>query len=420
MTERRKFTSVAAAGITFQAGSAAVDSATIISALVFQLTGSAILVGAVTAILRFGWLFPQLFVGFLAQRDGSSMGYYKIGAFGRAACMALLAAVLVLGADWGRLNLAIAVMGLWTAYAFVSGIVAVPYNDIVARSIPSDLRSRLLATRFFGGGLLALAIAAIADRMVTGLPFPQSYAVIIAMAAVLMFLSSGVFVSLGEPTSPSAAGTAKPTFFQYLHDGIAVFQTDRNFRLFVFAQWCGGAVLMAMPFYVVQAHGGGFDLTRVAVLLGAQTAGALASNALWGWWGDRLGKASLLAAVTFGRIWPPMVMLLLGLTGFVDESRAFVVFISVFFVLGALANGLTIAVIGNLMEISPDSQRPAYSGYFNAITAPAFLLPFLAGIFATYFGLLPIFAVSMLAAMGQFLLIRAIVSGVTSDDTAVP
>jgi uncharacterized membrane protein YadS len=72
------------------------------------------------------------------------------------------------------------------------------------------------------------------------------------------------------------------------------------------------------------------------------------------------------------------------------------------------------------MEISPDSQRPAYSGYFNAITAPAFLLPFLAGIFATYFGLLPIFAVSMLAAMGQFLLIRAIVSGVTSDDTAVP
>ena len=81
MTERRNFSSVAAAGITFQAGSAAVDSATIISALVFQLTGSTILVGAVTAILRFGRLFPQLFVGFLAQRDGSSMGYYKIGAF---------------------------------------------------------------------------------------------------------------------------------------------------------------------------------------------------------------------------------------------------------------------------------------------------------------------------------------------------
>src|SRR3546814_5517350 len=63
MSVRRRFVSVAAAGVTFQAGSAAVDSATIMSALVFQLTGSPILVGAVTAILRFGWLFPQLIIG---------------------------------------------------------------------------------------------------------------------------------------------------------------------------------------------------------------------------------------------------------------------------------------------------------------------------------------------------------------------
>jgi len=65
-------------------------------------------------------------------------------------------------------------------------------------------------------------------------------------------------------------------------------------------------------------------------------------------------------------------------------------------------------VIGFLMEISPDAQRPAYSGYFNAITAPAFLLPLFAGIFATFFGLLPIFAVSMLAAALQFFLVLSI------------
>ena len=93
---RRKFVQIAAAGITFQGSSAAVDSATIMSALVHQLTGSPIAVGAVTAVLRFGWLFPQLFVGFLAQRGGSSMKYYVVGAFGRACCIALLSAVLLL------------------------------------------------------------------------------------------------------------------------------------------------------------------------------------------------------------------------------------------------------------------------------------------------------------------------------------
>jgi len=398
----KRFKSVAMAGITFQAGSAAVDSATIISALVYQLSGSSVLVGAITAILRFGWLFPQLIVGFLAQRSGSSMRYYVIGAFGRACMMALLAALLLLGADLSRGLLTTLVMLLWVAYAFISGIVAVPYNDIVARAVPSHLRSRLMATRFFGGGVLALIVIAIADRLSASLAFPTSYGVIIAMAAALMFASSFVFTAMGEPEAKGNAA-AKPSFFQYLREGVQVFKQDHTFRLFVYAQWCGGAVLMAMPFYVVQASTAGFDLGRVALLLGAQTIGALASNLLWGWWGDALGKVSLLKAIAIGRIFPPVAVIALSLLG---SSEA--VYFAIFFASGALANGLTIAVIGFLMEISPEGQRPAYSGYFNAITAPAFLLPLLAGVLAAWFGLITVFALSALAAIAQALILRRV------------
>ncbi len=406
MSTKSRFASVAAAGITFQAGSAAIDSATIMSALVFQLTGNPIAVGAVTAILRFGWLFPQLIVGFLAQRGGSSMRYYVFGAFGRAACMALLAVALYAGVDWSAFTLSVAVMAIWTAYAFISGIVAVPYNDIVARSVPSELRSRLLATRFFGGGVLALGIVAIADYLVDAFEFPTSYAAIMAMASVLMFLSSGVFTAMGEPGANSEK-PHKATFFQYLKDGVGVFRTDLRFRNFVYAQWCGGAVLMAMPFYIVQASTARIDMRDVALLLGAQTIGALVSNALWGWWGDKHGKASLMKGIAIGRILPPATILLLAFSQFSHIDHMFYAFVGIFFVLGALANGLTIAVIGFLMEISPDNLRPAYSGYFNAITAPAFLLPFLAGIVAAVFGLTLVFAISMIAAILQtFFLMR--------------
>ncbi len=398
----KRFKSVAIAGITFQAGSAAVDSATIISALVYQLSGSSVLVGAVTAILRFGWLFPQLIVGFLAQKSGSSMRYYVIGAFGRACMMALLALLLLTGAGLPRGLLTALVMLLWVAYAFISGIVAVPYNDIVARAVPSDKRSRLLATRFFGGGLLALGVVALADRISASLAFPTSYGVIIAMAAALMFASSTVFTAMGEPETPSKA-PAKPGFFQYLREGVQVFRQDHSFRRFVFAQWCGGAVLMAMPFYVVAASNAGFDLARVALLLGAQTIGALVSNLLWGWWGDKLGKVSLLKAIAVGRIFPPVAVIALGLLGAGNT-----LYFAIFFASGALANGLTIAVIGFLMEISPEDQRPAYSGYFNAITAPAFLLPLLAGVMATWFGLTTVFALSALAALAQALILQRV------------
>lgn len=407
MTAKGRFAGVAGAGIAFQGGSAAIDSATIMSALVFQLTGNPVMVGAVTAILRFGWLFPQLIVGFLAQRGGSSMVYYIIGAFGRALCMAVMALVLYVGSGWSAFTLSLLVMMIWTAYAFISGIVAVPYNDIVARSVSSELRSRLLATRFFGGGVLALGVVWIADRMVAAFAFPLSYAAIVAMASVLMFLSSGIFTAMGEPDTVAEA-PQKPSFFQYLRDGVGVFQTDLKFRRFVYAQWCGGAVLMAMPFYIVQADASGIDLKAVTILLGAQTAGALVSNALWGWWGDHYGKASLLRGIAVGRIFPPALIVFLALAQSFSAAQMFYIFVGIFFALGALANGLTIAVIGFLMEISPDNLRPAYSGYFNAITAPAFLLPLLAGIIAAIFGLMTVFLISMTAAVFQTLFIMRI------------
>lgn len=325
---------IAGAGVTFQAGSAAVDSATIMAALVHQLTGSPLAVGAVTAVLRFGWLFPQLFVGFLAERQASSMRYYVYGGFGRAACLAVLAMVLSVGAGMAGGTLAALVLVLWTAYAFVSGIVAVPYNDIVARSVASERRSRLLAVRFFGGGVLALGVAATADALVGRMPFPLSYAAIVAMASALMLVSSAVFVVMGEPrTAPPARRTT--AFAEYLREGRLTFGADRRFRLFVFAQWAGGAVLVAMPFYVVWAFEAGFDVADVAWLLGAQTAGGLASNALWGWWGDRLGKGSLLRAIAFGRLVPPGLILLLAVIGDLAAPALFAAAVCVFFILGA-------------------------------------------------------------------------------------
>lgn len=401
MTPRRRFWHVAGAGTAFQAGSAAVDSATVMAALVFQLTGSAVAVGAVSTILRLGWLLPQLFVGYLAGRGGSSMPFYVFGAFGRTAAIAGLAAVLWIGAaaGWTHAALGGLTLGLWGLYAFLSGIVGVPYNDIVARAVPSDRRSRMLAIRFFGGGLVALGVAALADRLVRGLGFPTSYAAILGVAALLMLVSSIVFTAMGEPARSAAPKTATG-FMAYLRDGLVVFRTDPVFRRFVFAQWCGGAVLVAAPFFIIAAERLGLGLENVALLLGAQTAGTLAANPLWGWWGDVRGKLSLMRGIALARLGPPLVVLCLLLVP-LPPMAVLAVLLIVFFSLGALANGLTIAVIGLLMQISPDDRRPAYSGYFNALTAPAFILPLAGGFVVAAVGIWTVFAIALGAAIAQ-------------------
>ena len=199
---KRRFWHISVAGIFFQGGAAAVDTSTIVAALVHGLTGSAFAVGAAAAIAGFGWLFPQLFVAYYAQQRPRRLPFYMVGAFGRVACLAGLAGLLWYLASPGGALAVVLFFAIWTVYAFVSGIVAVPYNDIVARSIPSEKRSRMLALRFFGGGLLALAVAAAAYRILQALPFPSNYAVLPLLDAALLLVSAIFFVSAGEPTAP--------------------------------------------------------------------------------------------------------------------------------------------------------------------------------------------------------------------------
>ncbi|MEE8334233.1 MAG: MFS transporter [Alphaproteobacteria bacterium] len=396
------FWKIAGAGAAFQAGAAAVDSATIVASLVHHLTGSVFAVGAASTVLRLGWLLPQLIIGFLAQRADRRMPYYIVGAFGRAACLAVIAVLLAFAGEPAQAWMGAAFLVCWTIYAFVSGIVAVPYNDIVGRSIPSHARSRLLAWRFFAGGLLALGVAAIIHRLLASAPLYTAYALTFALASVLMVVSSFSFVSAGEPAAPASSAEPSSGFGAFIGQGLQVLADDRRFRLFLITQWLGGATLMAMPFYIVAGTRLGLGIEHVALLLGAQTVGSLSSNALWGRIGDHHGKLRLLQTVGLLRPIPAAAMFFLLVTG-VHQPIAFAL---LFFLLGALVNGTTIGYLGYLMEISPDDRRPAYSAYFNALASPAALLPLVGAGIVAAFSLETLFAIAVLAAVVQFGLLR--------------
>ncbi|HUF79960.1 MAG TPA: MFS transporter [Burkholderiales bacterium] len=394
---RRAFRHFSRAGIFFQGGAAAVDPNTVVPALVHGLTDSALAVGAAAGIVRFGWLFPQLFVAYYAQRRARRLPFYMLGAFGRVACLAGVALLVWLASPGAFMVVSFFV--LWTAYSFVSGIVAVPYNDIVARSIPSGERSRMLALRFFGGGLLALAVAALAHRLLEALSFSGGYAALLALGAALLFASAVFFVTAGEPAAPAEA-SPPGSFAAFLRQGVETVAQDRRFRLFLGAQWLSGAAAMALPFYILQT---GRSAQEVAFFLGAQTAGALLSNPLWGWWGDRSGKRELLELTAAAGVLAP----LLALARIAADGRLAAVglpYFSVLFVLlGAVGNGSTIGYLGYLMEISPQERRPAYSGYFNVLVAPAALLAMAGGALVQAGSAAAVFAAAAVASVLQLL-----------------
>jgi len=222
-------------------------------------------------------------------------------------------------------------------------------------------------------------------------------------------ISALSFVSAGEPALARSASPKPGNFTVFMRGGWAVLRDDGRFRLFLYTQWLGGATLMALPFYAVAATELGLRPRDIAVLLAAQTAGALASNPVWGRIGDRLGKLRLLEGVAVLRLAPPLgVLALLAADG--AGSASLLAFAVLFVLLGALVNGMTIGYLGYLMEISPDDRRPAYSAYFNLLASPAALLPLVGAAVVDLLSLWTVFAAAAAAAVLQLFLFRKLAS----------
>jgi len=399
---RRNFFWAALSGALFEFGAAFADTGTVVATFVGRLTPSAVAVGATESIARFGWLLPQLVAANYAQGLRYRKPIYLVGGWGRAFCLGLLGAVLLWGNGDQDLPVLPLFFGLWTIFSFVAGLAGVPYNDIIGRTIPSDRRSRLLAIRVFAGGALGigagLSVRAILQRGEESSLAP--YGLIFSAGAAVLALSTLCFALLSEPPAPIVR--PRSSFSTFLWEGARVVRQDTRFRLFLYAQLLGGLTTMAAPFYVLQARRvSGVAEAEVGTFVAVQTFGALALNPLWGWWGDRRGKLSLLRLLAAISVISPMLAILTPWVSGLSPGLTLPAYAVVFFFLGAVSSGRIIAELGYLMEISPDHRRPEYSGYMNALVAPSRLLPLMAGSLVSLFSFQALFAVAALGVLAR-------------------
>ena len=374
-----------------------------------NLTASSAIIGAAESIRRYGWLVPQLFVANYVQTRRFRKPVYLFAGFGRAAFVALLAGFLFLGGQETQNLLLIVFFVTWIGYSFVSGLAGVPYNDVVGRVIPSQRRSTFLAIRFLGGGLLAVG-AGLLIRFILAGPssFPFNYALIFALGATTLAVSSVAFSRICEPAAP--VETDRQPFRDFLRGGWRTFKKDRRFRLFYFYELLAGVTAMALPFYVLQARRvSALHEAAVGTLLAVQQAGNVVSNPLWGVWGDRLGKLSLLKGLSWSAAISPMIALAipLFLPQGSDNARPLVLaaYGAVFFFIGSLLSGETVGHLGYLIEISPDEKRAEYSGFMNTFVAPVRLLPVLAGALVDLVSFQILFALALFSVVGRLWLL---------------
>jgi MFS family permease len=362
-----------------------------------RLTDSSVLVGLVPALTDAGWFLPQLFLAPRVERLRRTMpAVLWLGVFERLPFLALALSVMWIGSlPRGAGITVFLILIAWRAVA--SGLIATPWQELIARIIPISHRGRFFAVSHLAGDLLGVGGATIAALLLASVPYPRNFAVCFALGCVGIFGSYGFFALTKEP-SLERVPSPRETTRAYARRVKEILRSSANFRIFLASRALSYLGTMAYGFLAVyairqlrieEAQAGVFS----AILFGTGAVGYV----IWGQAGDQLGHKRVLEMASAFWVAALAVTLL---------ARSIAPFYLAFALMGFGNAGTVVADLSIIMEFGPVEERPTYVGLARTITGPAiFLAPLLGGALIDSMGFQALFGAALAFSLAGMLLL---------------
>jgi len=364
---------------------------------VSHFTDSELVIGLLAMLSATGWLLPQLFTANWIQRlPRKKVAVVHLGLFTER-----LPVFLMVPAAWLSLRFPSLALGLFFIvfawHTVGAGVVAVGWQDMLAKVIPLDRRGKFLGiTNFCGtatGALGAVAAAWMLDRY----DFPYGYVFCFATAAVLIFIS-WVFLALTrEPAqvSPEPAVSQR----EYWRRLLTILRADPIFRRYLFSRIVvalGGMAVGFLAVYAVQRWQ--LPDSQAGIFTVSMLVGQALCNLLFGTLADRKGHKLVLELSAL------LGALAVGLASLAPAPAWFYV---VFALIGGAAAGFYLSGMMIAFEFSTPDVRPTYIGLNNTVTGVASgVAPVLGGWLAGVVGYQWLFAVAFVIRLAGFALLH--------------
>lgn len=356
--------------IVWLLGDSFVSASTILSVFASKLTDSPLVIGLIPALLNAGWFLPQFFLSsFVARLPRKLPTLAWMGIFERLPYLGFF--FLALGVDRLSRPWAVALFVLLIVWrAFSSGLIALPWQELIATVMPVSHRGRYFGYSHLLGELASVGGAVITARILAGLPYPGNYALAFLLSFVCVMVSYAFLMMTVEPDVKPAApahGSNRPS----LRQAEAILRQSANFRMFLLSRglsYLGGMASGFLAVYGVQR----FSLpdAQAAIFAALLLAGAMIGFVTSGWTGDRRGyKVVLLGA---GLLWAMAL-------GVALLSPSVSVYYLVFVLMGISNGAGVVADLNILMEFGHAAERPMYMGLARTIMGPVLLIAPLAG-----------------------------------------
>ena len=383
-------------GAFFWFGASFIAYRTILPVYIANFTDSAFVIALLSVTLTTGWLLPQLFTANWTQRlPLKKFAPVNIGFWSER-----LPVILLVPSAWlATISMELAMIASMICIAWHiigAGVIAVGWQDMIAKLFPVDRRGKFFGITNFGGTASGVLGATGVAWLLDTYDFPFSYMWAFFIGAICIVIS---WVFLAMTKEPRIESKVDPVSNRdYWKQLPTIIKNDANFRRYLVTQIFAGSGNMAIGFLAVYAvqrwslpdsQAGGFT---IAMLIG-QSLG----NLFLGWLSDRKGHKLSLEICVF------ITALAAGIAALAPQGNWF---FFIFFLIGISAAGLMLSGISIIFEFCESEIRPTYIGINNTFRGlVAIVMPLIGGWLANSQGYSTMFGITFAFSLfGLFLL----------------
>jgi MFS family permease len=364
---------------------------TILPVYAHKLTDSPLVIGLIPALIESGWYLPQMFlVPWVERLPRKLPAIAWMTIFERLPFLGF--AMLAFWQDHLAGQVAVGIfISLVALRAITGGLVALPYQELIATVIPVSHRGRFFGISHMLGGLVGVAGAGIATWLLSRLAYPHNFALSFLIGFIFIMVSYASIMQVKEPTRVIPSHSSQETS-QTVQRFIRLIGGNRNYRWFLFSRaftFLGNmaagflAVYGLQRFHLADAQAGIFT----AILMGI---------------GDRWGYKRLAEIAS--------VLWVLALVTVLLAPSVYI-FYPVFILYGLSSGSGIMADFNIAMEFGSEADRTAYIGLTRTLTGPLLLTaPLLGGWLVLLVGYPMMFTSSLLSTGVGLLLLWGWVS----------
>lgn len=387
------------------------DTGAVLPVFANTLTDSKLIIGLLSALPGVSWSLLQLVGAAKVLHLPRKKGYLlKTAALGRFP-MLLLPALLLFAPAPNKTLILWVMVGCYALLFLTDGLVSVAWFDIIAKTIPSNLRGRFFGAMTFLNAVGGVGSGWIVKRVLADprLVYPYQYGVLFAFLCAGLAISFVFLLFIREPEGAVASEEVQP-LGKLIGQIPMIWKQNPAFRKIMIVSWLMSGGGLAWPFYALYGIKSlSLPIEAGAIFIWAATLGNMAASPIWAWVNDRKGPRAVIVSIVAIRLLTPLLAILIPFLALRHPALTLpgvsqYLYALVFLVNGFYGSGFMIGFMNYMLELATEEQRPLFIGLSNTLTAPGLLAPILGGwlvslwsyeavfVFALLFGILALFA----------------------------